>query len=153
MIYQFSITESFDMKEVPLFIGLGILTGLLSVYFTRVYTKVGQLFDKVKNYWSRLIIGGLSLGVLILLFPSLYGEGYETINGGLAGDFSYLFDRSLFYNLPREGWMLIALVAIVLLLKVLATSITFGAGGVGGIFAPSSFTGLNAGILFALIVS
>ena len=151
VIYQFSITESFDMKEVPLFIGLGILTGLLSVYFTRVYTKVGQLFDKVKNYWSRLIIGGLSLGVLILLFPSLYGEGYETINGGLAGDFSYLFDRSLFYNLPREGWMLIALVAIVLLLKVLATSITFGAGGVGGIFAPSLFTGLNAGILFALI--
>jgi len=151
VIYQFSMSESFQMKEVPLFIGLGILTGFLSVYFTRVYIKVGSLFDKVKSSWWRLIIGGLSLGVLILLFPSLYGEGYETINGGLAGDFSYLFDRSPFYNLPREGWMLIALVALVLLLKVVATSITFGAGGVGGIFAPSLFTGINAGVLFALV--
>ncbi len=151
VIYQFALTDNFEMKEVPLFIGLGIFTGMLSVYFTRVYTGVGGLFDKLKTRWLKLAIGGLALGVLILVFPSLYGEGYETINGGLAGDFSYLFDRSLFYDLPREGWMLIILVALVLFLKVVATSITFGAGGVGGIFAPSLFTGLNAGILFALV--
>lgn len=151
VIYQFALSDTFHMRQVPLFIGLGIFTGLLSVYFTRVYIKVGGAFDKVKSRWLKLTIGGLSLGLLIFLFPSLYGEGYETINGGLSGDFSYLFDKSLFYNIPREGWFLIGLVAIVLFLKVLATSITFGAGGIGGIFAPSLFTGLNAGILFALI--
>lgn len=151
VIYQFSLTEHFSMREVPLFIGLGIFCGLVSVYFTRVYIRIGGLFDRVRSRWGKLIFGGLSLGLLIFLFPSLYGEGYETINGGLAGDFSYLFDRSLFYDLPREGWWLIALVAAVLILKVIATSVTFGAGGIGGIFAPSLFTGLNAGILFALI--
>ena len=151
VIYPFTLTDKFGVNEVPLFIGLGIFTGMVSVYFTRVYIKVGGVFEHVKNRWMKVIYGGLSLGLLILLFPSLYGEGYETINGGLAGDFSYLFDRSLFYDLPREGWWLIGMVAIVLFLKVVATSITFGAGGIGGIFAPSLFTGLNAGILFALI--
>lgn len=151
VIYQFSIIESFNMREVPLFVGLGIFTGMLSVYFARVYVKVGGLFDKVKNRWVRIAYGGFFLGILIFLFPSLYGEGYDTINGGLSGNFSYLFDKSIFYNLPREGWMLIGLVALVLFLKVFATSITFGAGGIGGIFAPSLFTGVNAGILFALI--
>lgn len=151
VMYQFSLTESFNMREVPLFIGLGIFTGLLSVYFTRVYIKVGGIFSKIKSKLWRVVFGGLSLGLLIFLFPSLYGEGYETINGGLAEDFSYLFEKSIFHDMPREGWWLIGLVAMVLFLKVIATSITFGAGGVGGIFAPSLFTGLSAGVLFALI--
>ena len=106
VMYQFSLIEAFNMKEVPLFIGLGIFTGMLSVYFTRVYVKVGGIFDKVKNRWLKIVYGAFSLGILIFLFPSLYGEGYETINGGLSGDFSYLFDKSIFYSLPREGWML-----------------------------------------------
>ncbi len=157
VIYQFSLVDKFSLNEVPLFIGLGIFTGFISVYFTRVYVKVGGLFDKLKKPWVRLVIGGLCLGVLIFLFPSLYGEGYEAINGGLKGDFAYLFEKSIFYGffektaLSTQTWIIIALVAAVLLFKVIATSITFGAGGVGGIFAPSLFTGLNAGVLFALV--
>ncbi|MBT3242069.1 MAG: chloride channel protein [Bacteroidetes bacterium] len=157
VIYQFSLTDTFHLNEVPLFIGLGVFTGLVSVYFTRVYVKVGGVFDKFKKPWVKLAIGGLSLGVLIFLFPSLYGEGYEAINGGLASNFTYLFEKSIFYgiwersNLSSDAIIVIVMVAAVLILKVLATSITFGAGGIGGIFAPSLFTGMNAGILFALI--
>ncbi len=151
VIYQFKLDTAFEMKEVPLFIILGIFCGLVSVYFTRMYVGIGKLFSRMKKKYIRLIFGGLGLGILIFLFPSLYGEGYEAINGGLAGDFKYLFDKSLFYDLVGQPWILIGLVGLVLFFKVIATSITFGAGGVGGIFAPSLFTGMNAGIFFALI--
>ncbi len=151
VLYQFKLETAFEMKEVPLFILLGILCGLISVYFTRVYVGIGKFFSRINKKYVRLAIGGLGLGVLIFVFPSLYGEGYEAINGGLAGDFKYLFENSLFYNLVDKPWILILLVGLVLFFKVIATSITFGAGGIGGIFAPSLFTGMNAGIFFALV--
>ncbi len=151
VIYEFKIDTAFEMKEVPLFIFLGIFCGFVSVYFIRVYVGIGNLFDKMKKRSTRLIFGGLSLGALIYLFPSLYGEGYEVINGGLAGNFDYVFDNPLMDVFKGKSWMLIALVGVVLFLKVIATSITFGAGGIGGIFAPALFTGMSAGIFFALV--
>lgn len=151
VIYKFNFDTAFQMKEVPLFILLGILCGLISVYFTRMYVGIARVFEKMKKRSTRLVLGGLSLGILIYIFPSLYGEGYEVINSGLAGNFDYLFNNPFFDDLASNPWIVILLVALVLFLKVIATSITFGAGGIGGIFAPSLFTGLNVGILFALL--
>ena len=151
VIYDFKIDTAFQMNEVPLYIFLGVFCGFISVYFTRMYVGIGKLFDKMKKKSTRLIIGGLSLGALIYIFPSLYGEGYEVINGGLAGEFDFVFDNPILDSFRGNSWMLIGLVGIVLFLKVIATSITFGAGGIGGIFAPSLFTGMTAGIFFALI--
>ncbi len=93
------------------------------------------------------------LGLLIFIFPSLYGDGYEVTNMALAGNYEYLFEKSLFYDYKDNFYVVIALIVLVILFKVVAASATFGAGGVGGIFAPTLFMGANAGLLFALITN
>ncbi len=152
VLYPFEVQQAFNFNDLLYYILLGIVAGFVSVYFTKMYLFIGGLFEKLKNNRTRLIIGGVSLGVLIFLFPSLYGEGYESINECLAGNTEYLFDNSLFYGLNDELWLIMMLLAAVIFLKIVATSLTFGAGGVGGIFAPTLFMGVNTGMLFALII-
>ncbi len=150
VLYHFELKELYQMKDLPLFAILGVLTGLISVYFTKVYHFIGTLFEKQTSWVIRLFIGGLTLGILIFLFPALYGEGYEAINSALSGNYQYVHDFTL-YKYFHGSYSPIILLALVILLKVIATSVTFGAGGVGGIFAPTLFIGANTGILFALI--
>ena len=73
---------------------------------------VGRIFDKINTWYKKLIFGGILLGILIFLFPSLYGEGYEAINSALRGDFSYLFDNSIFYNYKDSLLVTIGLIFI-----------------------------------------
>lgn len=149
VIYKFDFTENFSLGHFPYYLIFGILCGLISVYFTKVYLGVAKQFKKVRNTYYRLLIGGLILGILIFLFPALYGEGYEIINLALNSDFSYLFDKSIFIGFEENFWVIMLLFAFLILLKVLATAATFGAGGVGGIFAPSLFLGANVGLFFS----
>ena len=149
VLYNFEIREAFVIGDIHFYIILGIITGLVSVYFTRMYMYITSLFDRVKSWQIKLIIGGFTLGILIFLFPSLYGEGYEAINKALNGSSSYLFENSLYYHLNDNLIFVLVLLLIVALLKVVATSITFGSGGIGGIFAPSLFMGSNLGLFFA----
>ncbi len=93
------------------------------------------------------------LGLLIFLFPSLYGEGFEATNACLQGDTSKLFDKSLFYDFRENINAVFILMVVVILMKVIAASLTFGAGGIGGIFAPSLFTGAHVGLLLALLIN
>jgi CIC family chloride channel protein len=153
VLYPFSNTVLFNTANIPWILILGVITGLLSVYFTKVYLNVYKVFDKIKKNRNKLLIGGLSLGVLIFLFPSLYGEGYLPINQALHVDYSYLFDNSLFFGLKDSFWMAIILLILIILLKIVATSITFASGGIGGIFAPTLFMGANTGLLFALLMN
>ncbi len=134
---------------MPLFAVLGIISGLISLYFTKVYIYIQEFFDKLKNWLVRLILGGLMLGALIFLFPALYGEGYEVINEALSGNYSYVNEFSFFNQFQGTHYLIIFLV-LVILFKVVATSVTFGAGGVGGIFAPTLFIGANTGLVFAI---
>src|SRR6056297_318159 len=152
VLYPARISEYTDMiNDVPFYILLGIFTGLVSVYFTRMYKKVEHFFDGFKNTSLKWIIGGVSLGLIVFLFPSLYGEGYDAINSSLQGNFDYLFDKSFFFGLKENFLFVILFLALVIFLKVVAASITFGSGGVGGIFAPTLFMGVNSGLLFAKI--
>lgn len=153
VLYPFTVVEAFALADLPYYIALGIVTGFVSVYFTKMYLFIAGIFEKFKNSRMRLVVGGVSLGALIFLFPALYGEGYESINECLAGDLNYLFDNSLFYSLREEMWAAMLLIVAVILLKIVATSVTFGAGGVGGIFAPTLFMGVNTGMLFSLLIS
>jgi len=152
VLYKFDVYEKFNMQQLPYIVVLGILAGLLSVYFTRMYMYINGAFDKIDNIWKRLIIGGLILGVIIFFFPSLYGEGYDAINGSLKGGFNHLYDHSIFFEYKNNIYVIIGLFVAVLIFKVIATSVTFGAGGVGGIFAPSLFLGSNLGVFFAFMV-
>jgi CIC family chloride channel protein len=152
VLYPFDVENGFDLKDLPYYIVLGIFTGLLATYFTKMYMYIQALFDKIGKAYLKLLVGGLSLGMIIFFFPSLYGEGYHGINASLSGDYSYLFNNSLFYSFSENIWVLLILLALVIFFKVIAASITFGAGGIGGIFAPTLFMGVNAGILFAKMV-
>lgn len=153
VLYPFEVKTTFDFTQVHYYIILGIAAGLFSVYFTKAYTWIHGLFDRIKSDFSKWIIGALSLGFLILIFPSLYGEGYEVTNACLKGEAVGLFDGSFFENMASDPRLLIFLILGLILLKVIAAAITFGAGGVGGIFAPTLFMGANLGVLFTLVLN
>lgn len=153
VLYPFEIKQIFMMKDIPYYIGLGVLTGIISVYFTKMYIFIETIFSGIKKWYSKLLIGGIILGVLIFLFPALYGEGYDAINTSLHGDYSTLFQNSIFSPYINSVFIIILLFLIIIFLKVIATSVTFGAGGIGGIFAPTLFMGAFTGLLFAYVVN
>lgn len=154
VMYPISLQAGFDPSNTLFYVGLGIAAGLLSTYFTRVSIAVEEYFvHHIHPWWKRFLIGGALLGLLIFFFPSLYGEGYEAINQSLKGDYSALYNNSLFYDFKDNIWIVFSLFLAVLLLKAFATSLTFAAGGVGGIFAPALFLGAFLGLFYALMVN
>ncbi|TKG95058.1 chloride channel protein [Puteibacter caeruleilacunae] len=153
VLYPFQVVDTFELDDLPFYIALGIVAGLISAYFAKIYHFIHDKFEKISSGRMRLLIGGLSLGILLFFFPALYGEGYESINACLAGDFNYLHDHTFFGAFTTSQWVIIGLMLAVILLKVVAASLTFGAGGVGGIFAPTLFMGVNTGMVFALVVN
>ncbi|MFC2107033.1 chloride channel protein [Bacteroidota bacterium] len=153
VLYPFLVTKGFTLGELPYFIVLGILAGLVSVYFTRMYIFIEMKFSKIKLWRNKWLIGGSILGLLIFVFPSLYGEGYEVINACLKGDYSFLFENSLFHSFEGSMIAVFILFLAIIFFKAIATSVTFGAGGIGGIFAPTLFLGSFSGLLFANVVN
>lgn len=150
-IYFVEKTDIFKIVDVPFYILLGIAAGLISVYFTKTYLFIAKRFEHFNSRWKKLLIGGGLLGILIFLFPSLYGEGYEVINACLNGNTSHLFSSTLYFNYQDNTIVFFLAFAMVILFKVVATSLTFSAGGVGGIFAPALFLGANLGLFFQKI--
>jgi len=153
VLYKFTLIDTFQLDQIPYFILIGIVTGFIAVYFVKVYNKIANIFERIKNRLLKLLIGASLLGILIFIFPALYGEGYETINSALNGNFSYLFDNSMFYTSQQNILIIASLFLAMMLLKIVATSLTFGAGGIGGVFAPTLFTGVNTGLFIAVIAN
>ena len=153
ILIEFTITHPFEIKDIPFFILLGILSGLISVYFTRMFLWIEGRFGNIRLLRNRMLIGGLSLGVLIFYFPALYGEGYNMVKALIVGNLEEVFHSSLFENYTHVGYMVVIFIGAMVFLKVIATSITIGAGGIGGIFAPSVFTGAMLGFLFVYIIN
>ena len=151
--FFFSQSEAFITPRIPYAIVLGIFCGFVSLYFTNVMGKIEQVFGRLGNPWLKFIVGGVVLSTLIFLFPPLYGEGYGPINSLLNGNYTQIFDGSIFYGYRNEVWMVILFIALIILTKVFATSATNGGGGVGGTFAPSLYVGCMAGFLFAFVVN
>ncbi len=149
-IFEFHLQNAFTVDKIPAYIMLGILCGLVSLYFTRTMNSLEDIFRKYSNPYVKLLIGGATLSVLIYLFPSLYGEGYDLINLLLNGngpeDWNTSMDSSLFYG---HGDLLLLYLALVLIFKVFASTATNGGGGCGGIFAPSLFLGCITGFIFS----
>lgn len=153
VLYQFTLTEQFEMGQIHWYLLLGVLVGLLSVYFTKSYIYITAIFEKFESRWKRLLVAGGLLGIIILIFPSLYGEGYEVVNQELRGEFYHLFDNTFFEGWHQSFALLVIYMLLVIGLKVVATTLTFSAGGIGGIFAPTLFMGANAGLLFGLVLN
>lgn len=152
-LFFFHLDNAWPVERVPANILLGIFGGFVSLYFIRTMTACESMFGKIKNRpMLKLLLGALILSPLIFLFPSLYGEGYGSINILLNGKTETEWETIL-HNSPFYGnsEMLLPYIGMVPLTKVFATSATNGGGGCGGTFAPSLFIGAFAGFFFARI--
>ena len=149
------ITTSWPIDAVPFYVLLGLFTAFFSVYMIRTYHWFERFFEKWPGLqWRKVLLGGTALGLLIFLFPTLYGEGYNTVELLLRGHSEHITDGSIFsvYQ-DNNPWLVLVLVLFSMLLKVVATSITVGSGGNGGMFGSSLFAGALAGFFFARLIN
>ena len=153
VVFDYQVTHPFYLHNILWYIILGIFCGLVSVYFTRMSMRVEKQYLKITNPYKKWIIGSLMLGILIFVFPPLYGEGYDTIQLLLDGRSSELFRNSLFSSFQNEYWLILVALVMLLATKVIATATTTGAGGIGGTFAPTLFMGGVAGYFVAKIIN
>lgn len=153
IILHYTLSDEFSISDVPFYILLGILASVCSIYFTKIYFKIANLFKKIDSPFRRLVVGGIGLGILIFLIPPLYGEGYDIINSLLQENYIDALGTSFFNDYLDNIWVVIALLAGLVVFKIIATSLTIGAGGIGGIFAPVLFMGSAMGHCYALIMN
>jgi len=152
ILLHFEMQESFRSENLPFYILLGVLTGFLSLWFSKTSHNVSIRLARFSNPYLRGLVASLILAGLLLIFPSFYGEGYVYIKD-LANFHTYkLFEGSIAGNfMERKTWYFIAAIFLTAFLKVFATALTLGGGGNGGHFAPSLFIGANAGFSFAMV--
>lgn len=153
VLIPMTITRAFSLEGIPFYILLGIVGGLMSAYFTFVYEKINAFFKQWNAPWQRILIGGGLLGLLIFIMPPLYGEGHEIINHLKEGHPELSLSSNLFGWDLSNTWVIILLLAGLCFAKVVATSLTFGGGGVGGIFSPMLFMGGVMGNCLARIIN
>jgi len=152
VLFSFDLVDGFYIRHLPYYMGLGLLTGLVSLYFTRTTLYIERQLKKIELRYIKVIIGGISLGLLIFLIPSLYGEGYEFLELLIDNKVDGLVNEDIFGTSSTTLHLLIFL-GLILIFKVVAMAVTNGSGGVGGIFAPSLFMGGVFGVLYARLIN
>ncbi len=152
VLFSFELVDPFYIRHIPFYMLLGVFTGLVSVYFTRMTMFVELNMKKLTRKWMRWLAGGVLLGVLIYVFPALYGEGYEFMFELVNQKVDGLINESLFGEFGNI-WFLILFLGLIMVFKVVAMAVTGSSGGVGGIFAPSLFMGSIAGVFFSKLVN
>ena len=146
-LVHFNVTEPFAINDIPFFILLGVVGGFVSVYFHYMHFRIIRLFSKLKSIWIRLFVGGSLLGLVLYLFPPLFSEGYDSIRAIVSGHSEELLHYTFLHG-SDFAWTLIIFTIFLVVFKVIATTLTTEAGGVGGIFAPAAVMGGFSG--FAL---
>lgn len=158
VLLHFDLKDRFVLSDVPFYILLGIFTGVVSLYFTKIHNFTSKLLDKVKKTYTKAIVGGLILGAILFAFPALYGEGYDTINAFISGSSRQVdkvaMDGGVFGLIDTSSFIPILIFLLLLVIfKAVSTTITLNIGGVGGIFAPTLFIGSVAGYFFAQVIN
>ncbi len=153
ILVHFKVNQIFEVEVFYLYILLGILCGLVSLYFHNVYVFIQDRFRTIVSVRYKVLVGGLILGLLLFLFPPLYGEGYSAIREIIAGNADQLIDNTVFYFIRDYEWVMISFLIVLVLLKVVATALTTEAGGIGGIFAPAAVSGGITGYIFARLLN
>ena len=152
VLFRFYTREAFNYKNVPYYLILGVVTGLYARYFVVISQKVEHFIHQLKlSRIRKAMFGGAVLSFLCVLFPPLFGEGYETVKAFTGGEIQAVIRNSFFRYFEIGDWTVIIFLVLVCLLKAFATSFTIFSGGNGGNFAPSLFAGGTVGYLFALI--
>ena len=153
VLLHFQVQDKFHLTDVSFYILLGVASAMVSIYFSKVYFGIGDFFKRFKNPYKRLLIGGVLLGTIVYFIPPLFGEGFVTINNVLKGNINDVVTNNIFHTVTDNIWIVITLLTGLVLFKVVAMSFTFGAGGIGGVFAPTLFTGSIFGYLIAMVIN
>lgn len=148
-----STVDTFAMGNIPYYILLGVLSGFVSLYFLRTTLALEDRIKKISNPYRRWAICASMLGVLIFLFPPLYGEGYDSLGHMLQGESDIVLGNSFIASIFQYKWAIPIYFAMVLVLKVFAMSFTNAGGGVGGTFGPTLIVGGIAGFILARTIN
>ena len=150
ILLTFEDTLKFNYENVPFYIMLGLLAGITCVYHSHVFLKTEGLLNRnFKNVYIKALVGAGTLSVLMITFPSLFGEGYATVKSLFSGSPNELLDSSILHSLKDNDWVVLFFVAALVFVKPIATALTVGGGGNGGNFAPSLFVGACLGFVFS----
>lgn len=154
ILLSFKKQESFDYHNIPFYILLGVLTGLVAIYYSRNFQRVEHYFAGLKiGPYKKALLGSSVLALLIFIFPTLFGEGYESIKTLSENDPGQLLDNTLFADFRNNQWVLLLFVGCTMMVKVFASALTIGSGGNGGNFAPSLFLGSYLGYFFSKFIT
>lgn len=153
-LFNFVLKQSFDYKNVPFYILLGILAGFISLYYARTYKRTEQRIHRwTMNGYLKAALEGLLLLIIYFVFPPLFGEGYNSVKSVANGTLNSFTDNTTLFSIFTDNWGIIAFTGLIVLFKPVAAGITIGAGGNGGNFAPSLFTGAYLGFFFSKLLN
>lgn len=131
----------FQNRELPVYIVIAVIGGLYALYFTKTQGWVHKKLKRIKSTYTKALFAGVLLGGVILLLPPLYGEGYLGLRSLLNNSSSELFSNVRYLDFGINPLLSLVFFLLLLIFKPLLTALTIEAGGVGGAFAPSLFTG------------
>lgn len=154
ILLSFKQQENFNYHYIPFYALLGIFTGFISIYYSRNFQRIEHFFSRLKlSPYKKALVGSSILALLIFIFPTLFGEGYESIKTLSDKDPGILLEDTLFSNFRNNSWALLFFVGATMMVKVFASGLTLGSGGNGGNFAPSLFLGSYSGFFFSKIIN
>ncbi len=153
ILIHFEITQPFEIYDLHFYVLLGVLSGLVSLYYSGMHHAIRKRFSKFNNKYQKLLIGSLALGILIFIFPPLYGEGYAAIKLIMTGNADQLLNNTFLFAYKDIWWVFLLFIVFLVILKVIATALTTEAGGIGGIFAPAAVMGGLTGFALAKLIN
>jgi CIC family chloride channel protein len=153
VLLTFTLVSPFDYHNTHYYLLLGLLSGFVALYYAKSFVLVHDAMKHIKSTWLRVLIGGVLLAALVVLFPSLLGEGYESIKSLSNLNTQTIFDRSIIAHWIKSEYAILLFLGLVVLLKSVAAAITIGSGGNGGSFGPSLFMGAYLGFVFARLLN
>lgn len=154
LLFNFVLKQTFDYKNVPYYIFMGVLSGFVSLYYAKSFKSIeGRLHNSNMNAYMKAITGGGLLLLICFVFPPLFGEGYNSIKLVANATPGSITDNTTLFSRLGENWGLITFTALIVLVKPIAAAVTIGAGGNGGNFAPSLFTGSYLGFFFSKLLN
>jgi len=152
-LFNFSLTEDFQLGDVPFYILLGLGTGIASIYFTKMYFAITKFFKRFRSPKYKLLVGGLAIGIMLYFIPPLYGEGFGFINKLLDGNHIEALGKTPFDTFLANIWVVIALLFGITIFKAIAMTTTLAAGGAGGVFIPTMVMGSALGNAVAKVIN
>ena len=147
------VTEGWVFSALPFYVILGLFSGWISVYISKVGGFLEKGILKKYNRYTRALAGGLFLGLIIMVFPALFGEGYHYLQAILNGNVDSLKEESFFASWLSYPLVMLLFIAALVFMKIITAGITIGSGGNGGTFAPTMFTGAFLGLFVAFAVN